>query len=45
MALDVVAGMPHVFQYFASVAPEADAALERAGRFLADRARGPVGSG
>ena len=37
--LEIVEGMPHVFQYFAAVSPEAAAALERAGRFLAERSR------
>jgi acetyl esterase/lipase len=36
VTLDIVDGMPHVFQYFAAVAPEADAALRRAGRFIVE---------
>lgn len=32
--LDLVAGAPHVFQAFAGVLPEADAALDRAAAFL-----------
>jgi monoterpene epsilon-lactone hydrolase len=35
--LDVVAGVPHVFQSFAGTLDEADEALDRAGRFLARR--------
>jgi epsilon-lactone hydrolase len=35
VTLDVVAGVPHVFQNRAGSLDEADAALDRAGRFLA----------
>lgn len=35
VTLDVVRGAPHVFQAFAGVLPEADAALDRAAAFLA----------
>ena len=35
--LDVTAGVPHVFQSFTGVLDEADAALDRAARFVADR--------
>ena len=34
VTLDLVAGAPHVFQAFAGVLPEADAALDRAAAFL-----------
>jgi monoterpene epsilon-lactone hydrolase len=34
--LDVTADVPHVFQSFAGVLDEADAALDRAGRFIRD---------
>lgn len=34
VTLEIVAGMPHVFQFFASVLPEADAALGRAAAFI-----------
>jgi acetyl esterase/lipase len=37
VALDVVAGAPHVFQAFAAVLDEAGAALDRAASFLRDR--------
>ncbi|MBO0898419.1 alpha/beta hydrolase [Cellulomonas sp. zg-ZUI22] len=37
VVLEVVAGAPHVFQHFAGRLEEADLALDRAGRFLADR--------
>ncbi|MCC2334984.1 alpha/beta hydrolase [Cellulomonas wangsupingiae] len=36
VTLEVVAGAPHVFQNFAGRLDEADRALDRAGRFLAD---------
>ncbi len=35
--LEVVAGVPHVFQSLAGQLPEADEALDRAGRFLSDQ--------
>ncbi|KJK55383.1 alpha/beta hydrolase [Saccharothrix sp. ST-888] len=35
--LDVTADVPHVFQWFTGVLDEADAALDRAGRFIRDR--------
>jgi monoterpene epsilon-lactone hydrolase len=35
--LDVTAGVPHVFQAYTGSLDEADAALDRAGRFVADR--------
>ena len=34
VTLDVVAGVPHVFQNFAGMLDDADDALDRAGRFL-----------
>jgi len=34
VSLDVVPGVPHVFQAFAALLDEADAALERASAFL-----------
>lgn len=34
---DVTAGVPHVFQSFTGSLDEADAALDRAGRFILDR--------
>ena len=34
VTLDVVAGVPHVFQSFAGMLADADDALDRAGRFL-----------
>ncbi|QNE22290.1 alpha/beta hydrolase [Kribbella qitaiheensis] len=37
VSLEVVAGLPHVFQYLAGQVDEADEALDRAGRFLVDR--------
>ncbi|WP_328326977.1 alpha/beta hydrolase [Kribbella sp. NBC_00382] len=37
VSLDVVAGAPHVFQYFTGFLPEADEALERAAAFLRRR--------
>ncbi|WP_344234421.1 alpha/beta hydrolase [Kribbella hippodromi] len=37
VSLDVVAGAPHVFQYFAGFLPEADEALERAATFIKHR--------
>ncbi|MFG1628128.1 alpha/beta hydrolase [Kribbella sp. NPDC049227] len=39
VSLDIVAGAPHVFQYFASMLPEADEALERAAAFIKNRLR------
>ncbi|HVT71059.1 MAG TPA: alpha/beta hydrolase [Trebonia sp.] len=35
--LEIVAGVPHVFQNFTGLLDEADAALDRAGSFLAER--------
>jgi acetyl esterase/lipase len=35
--LDVTADVPHVFQSFTGSLDEADAALDRAGRFILDR--------
>jgi epsilon-lactone hydrolase len=37
VSLDVIAGAPHVFQYFTGFLPEADEALERAAAFLRRR--------
>ncbi|MER5532433.1 hypothetical protein [Streptomyces mirabilis] len=37
MILDVTADVPHVFQSFTGSLDEADAALDRAGRFILDR--------
>lgn len=37
VSLDVVAGAPHVYQYFASMLPEADEALDHAARFITKR--------
>jgi monoterpene epsilon-lactone hydrolase len=37
VSLDVVAGAPHVFQYFTGFLPEADEALERAATFVRRR--------
>jgi acetyl esterase/lipase len=37
VTLEVVAGVPHVFQLYAGMLDEADEALDRAGRFLARR--------
>lgn len=37
VSLDVVAGAPHVFQYFTGFLPEADEALERAAAFVRRR--------
>lgn len=39
VSLDVVAGAPHVFQYFAAMLPEADEALERTAEFIKNRLR------
>ncbi|MFF0342460.1 alpha/beta hydrolase [Kribbella sp. NPDC004875] len=39
VSLDVVAGAPHVFQYFAGLMPEADEALDHAATFIANRLR------
>jgi acetyl esterase/lipase len=39
VSLDVLAGAPHVFQYFADVLPEADEALDRAATFIRNRVR------
>lgn len=35
VTLEVTDGLPHVFQYFASFLPQAQAAIDRAGEFLA----------
>ncbi|MFF0270970.1 alpha/beta hydrolase [Kribbella sp. NPDC004536] len=40
VSLDVVAGAPHVFQYFAGLLPEADEALDHAATFIATRIGG-----
>lgn len=40
VSLDVVAGAPHVFQYFAGMLPEADEALDHAAAFLKARLAG-----
>ncbi|MFI5713838.1 alpha/beta hydrolase fold domain-containing protein [Kribbella sp. NPDC051620] len=37
VSLDVIAGAPHVFQYFTGFLPEADEALERAAAFVRRR--------
>ncbi|MGW6277125.1 alpha/beta hydrolase [Kribbella sp. NPDC055071] len=37
VSLDVIAGAPHVFQYFAGFLPEADEALDRAATFITQR--------
>ncbi|NUR96573.1 MAG: alpha/beta hydrolase [Kribbellaceae bacterium] len=42
VSLDVVAGAPHVFQYFAGLLPEADEALDHAATFIATRTRSGV---
>ncbi|TCC33970.1 alpha/beta hydrolase [Kribbella speibonae] len=39
VSLDVVAGAPHVYQYFAGLLPEADEALDHAATFLQNRLR------
>ena len=39
VSLDVVAGAPHVFQYFAGVMSEADEALDHAAAFIKNRLR------
>ncbi|MFD7160884.1 alpha/beta hydrolase [Kribbella sp. NPDC059898] len=39
VSLDVIAGAPHVFQYFAGFLPEADEALDHAATFIATRIR------
>ncbi|MEV4265867.1 alpha/beta hydrolase [Kribbella sp. NPDC049584] len=39
VSLDVVAGAPHVFQYFAGVMSEADEALDHAATFVKNRLR------
>ena len=36
--LDITPGVPHVFQAFASLLDEGDAALNRAARFIQDHA-------
>ena len=38
VTLDVVPGVPHVFQAFAALLDEAEAALTRAGAFLREHA-------
>lgn len=40
VSLDVLAGAPHVYQYFAAMLPEADEALDRAATFLKARLAG-----
>ena len=37
VSLDVIAGAPHVFQYFAGLMPEADEALDHAATFIKNR--------
>jgi acetyl esterase/lipase len=37
VSLDVIAGAPHVFQYFTGFLPEADEALDRAAAFVRRR--------
>ncbi|GAA3146741.1 acetyl esterase/lipase [Kribbella aluminosa] len=37
VSLDVIAGAPHVFQYFAGLLPEADEALDHAATFIKNR--------
>jgi epsilon-lactone hydrolase len=39
VSLDVVAGAPHVYQYFAGLLPEADEALDHAATFIKNRLR------
>ncbi|HEY4570986.1 MAG TPA: alpha/beta hydrolase [Kribbella sp.] len=39
VSLDVVAGAPHVYQYFAGMLPEADEALDHAATFVKNRLR------
>ncbi|MGW7684413.1 alpha/beta hydrolase [Kribbella sp. NPDC054772] len=39
VSLDVVAGAPHVYQYFAGLMPEADEALDHAATFIQNRLR------
>jgi monoterpene epsilon-lactone hydrolase len=39
VSLDVLAGAPHVFQYFAGLMPEADEALDHAATFIKNRIR------
>ncbi|WP_327636753.1 alpha/beta hydrolase [Kribbella sp. NBC_00482] len=39
VSLDVVAGAPHVYQYFAGLMPEADEALDHAATFIKNRLR------
>ena len=45
VTLDLVAGAPHVFQAFAGVVPEADAALDRAAVFVSAALSSPRRSG
>ncbi|NIK57629.1 alpha/beta hydrolase [Kribbella shirazensis] len=40
VSLDVVAGAPHVYQYFAGMLPEADEALDHAATFIRNRLEG-----
>ncbi|HEY0815670.1 MAG TPA: alpha/beta hydrolase [Pseudonocardia sp.] len=44
VTLEVWPGVPHVFQNFTGLLDDADAALDRAGRFLAQHLQVPVGS-
>ncbi|WP_427890462.1 alpha/beta hydrolase [Kribbella sp. GL6] len=44
VSLDVIAGAPHVFQYFAGYLPEADEALDHAATFIATRIRSGAAS-
>jgi epsilon-lactone hydrolase len=45
VSLDVIAGAPHVFQYFAGLLPEADEALDHAAAFITNRLRDKVVGG
>lgn len=42
VSLDVIAGAPHVFQYFEGLLPEADEALDHAATFVKNRIRDKV---
>lgn len=39
VTLEVAEGLPHVYQYFASILPEAQQAIDRAGAFIIDNTR------
>ncbi|MEU4290683.1 alpha/beta hydrolase [Kribbella sp. NPDC026596] len=45
VSLDVVAGAPHVYQYFAGMMPEAEEALDHAATFIKNRLRDESGGG